>query len=99
MIAVLDPCDRRADVFRDCRNRHVHHRTVQRHEELCRSKRQQYKSRAFSGNLLWLLLGYHGLLSFVRSLPFSDREKYAALFFLIFHVRLRPCYQVTSPFG
>src|SRR6266566_1268084 len=84
----LDPCDRRADVFRDCRNRHVHHRTVQRHEELCRSKRQQYKSRAFSGNLLWLLLGYHGLLSFVWLWSIKDSEKAAhpekcaALFFL-----------------
>jgi hypothetical protein len=37
----LDPGHRRAEVLSNRRNRHVHDRTVQRHQELRRGKRQQ----------------------------------------------------------
>ena len=49
----LDPRHRRADVLGDRCDRHVHDRTVQRHEELRRGQRQQHdpgrRSRALTG--------------------------------------------------
>ena len=39
----LDPGDRRPDVLGDRRDRHVHHRAVERHQELARRQRQQHQ--------------------------------------------------------
>ena len=46
MIAPWMPGDGRADVLRDRRDRDVHHRAVERHQELPRGEREQHDRRA-----------------------------------------------------
>ena len=53
----LDPGDRGADVLGDRGDRHVHHRAVQRHQELTSRERQQDRSRPLP---CALLRGGHG---------------------------------------
>jgi hypothetical protein len=46
----LDPGHRRPDVLRDCRDRDVHHRAVERHEELPGRKSEQDDGRCSCGS-------------------------------------------------